>query len=199
MFCKPNDVSVLQALAPLEAKLNPTSHTHYQTRSALAAGPEYHASPDASRSQAKPNILASDMPDERLAERRHKYFRGLLLRGEPVDFPLLPFSFFGCPFSRFFGNCTHWAQRHLDRRPNFHFVRSPRGPTPHTRAPDSPTSFPPPRAAFPALLAMAVRMSALQNLPQSWRRALFLLQVLIVTLLLLPTGLYNGAIPKPTM
>ncbi len=45
---------------------------------------------------------------------------------------------------------------------------------------------------------MAVRMSALQNLPQSLRRALFLLQVLIVTLLL-PIGLYNGAIPKPTM
>ena len=47
-------------------------------------------------------------------------------------------------------------------------------------------------------LARAVRMTALQNLPQSWRRALLLLPVLIVTLIL-ATGLHNGAIPKPTL
>jgi hypothetical protein len=41
-------------------------------------------------------------------------------------------------------------------------------------------------------------MTVLQNLPQSWRRALFLLPVLIVTLIL-ATGLHNGAIPKPGM
>jgi hypothetical protein len=39
-------------------------------------------------------------------------------------------------------------------------------------------------------------MTALQNLPQSWRRLVFLLPVLVVTLIL-ATGLYNGSIPKP--
>ncbi len=55
---------------------------------------------------------------------------------------------------------------------------------------------PPPRPL--SRLARAVRMAALQNLPQSWRRALLLLPVLIVTLIL-ATGLHNGAIPKPTL
>ncbi len=41
-------------------------------------------------------------------------------------------------------------------------------------------------------------MTALQNIPQSWRRAIFLVPVAIITLLL-ATGLYNGAIPKPPL
>ncbi|SPQ23515.1 aee1a434-95fe-40b3-8802-dd5a24d2d1e5 [Thermothielavioides terrestris] len=39
-------------------------------------------------------------------------------------------------------------------------------------------------------------MAALHNLPQSWRRLVFLLPVLVITLIL-ATGLYNGSIPKP--
>lgn len=41
-------------------------------------------------------------------------------------------------------------------------------------------------------------MSALQNLPQSWRRLVFLLPVLVVALIL-ATGLYNGSLPNPRM
>lgn len=41
-------------------------------------------------------------------------------------------------------------------------------------------------------------MTALQNLPQSWRRLVFLLPVLVVTLIL-ATGLYNGSLPKPRL
>ena len=85
-FASPMTVSVLQALTPPETKLNPTYHKHYQTRSALAARPECHASPHASRNQTEPSIRESDTPDEGLAERRHKYFRGLLLYN-PLLFP----------------------------------------------------------------------------------------------------------------
>jgi hypothetical protein len=41
-------------------------------------------------------------------------------------------------------------------------------------------------------------MTVLQSLPQSWRRVIFLLPVLVMTLIL-ATGLYNGSIPKPTL
>ncbi|KAJ4288790.1 hypothetical protein N0V88_007326 [Collariella sp. IMI 366227] len=41
-------------------------------------------------------------------------------------------------------------------------------------------------------------MTVLQNFPQSWRRLIFLLPVLVISLIL-ATGLYNGAIPKPTI
>jgi hypothetical protein len=41
-------------------------------------------------------------------------------------------------------------------------------------------------------------MTALQSLPQSWRRVVFLLPVLVM-MLILATGLYNGSIPKPTL
>ncbi|KAL2017428.1 hypothetical protein VTK56DRAFT_2084 [Thermocarpiscus australiensis] len=41
-------------------------------------------------------------------------------------------------------------------------------------------------------------MSALQNFPQSWRRLVFLLPVLVITLIL-ATGLYNGSLPKPRL
>ncbi|KAK4150436.1 hypothetical protein C8A00DRAFT_18028 [Chaetomidium leptoderma] len=39
-------------------------------------------------------------------------------------------------------------------------------------------------------------MAAFHNLPQAWRRVVFLLPVLVITLIL-ATGLYNGTIPKP--
>ncbi len=71
-YASPITVSVLQALAPPETKLNRTSHTHHQTRSTLAAGP---------------NIPASDMPDEGLAKRRQKSLRGLLLYKVPLGSP----------------------------------------------------------------------------------------------------------------
>ncbi|KAL2264341.1 hypothetical protein VTK26DRAFT_6584 [Humicola hyalothermophila] len=41
-------------------------------------------------------------------------------------------------------------------------------------------------------------MTSLQNLPQSWRRTLFLLPVLVISLILV-TGLYNGSLPKPSL
>jgi hypothetical protein len=40
-------------------------------------------------------------------------------------------------------------------------------------------------------------MAALQSLPQ-WRRVVFLLPVMVL-MLILATGLYNGSIPKPTL
>jgi hypothetical protein len=41
-------------------------------------------------------------------------------------------------------------------------------------------------------------MAVLQNLPQSWRRLVFLLPVVVISLIL-ATGLYNGSIPKPPL
>lgn len=41
-------------------------------------------------------------------------------------------------------------------------------------------------------------MSVLQNIPQSWRRLVFLVPVLIISLIL-ATGLYNGSLPKPRL
>lgn len=89
-----------------------------------------------------------------------------------------------------FDNCTRWPPRHLARCPIC--ARPSPDPAPHPR----PAHFP---CASPALHSRrAARMTALQNLPQSWRRALFLLPVLVITLVL-ATGLYNGSIPKPPL
>jgi hypothetical protein len=40
-------------------------------------------------------------------------------------------------------------------------------------------------------------MTPLQNLPQSWRRVIFFLAILVT--LFLATGFYNGLIPKPPL
>ncbi|KAK4643878.1 hypothetical protein QC763_404310 [Podospora pseudopauciseta] len=41
-------------------------------------------------------------------------------------------------------------------------------------------------------------MAAFQNMPQAWRRLIFLIPVLIITLIL-ASGLYTGSLPKPRM
>ena len=73
-----------------------------------------------------------------------------------------------------------------------HFFRSRR---PTGRSIANPPAF---SLGLTIRACAGARMSALQNLPQSWRRLVFLLPVLVITLIL-ATGLYNGSLPKPRL
>lgn len=98
--------------------------------------------------------------------------------------------------------CTRWDSHRLGYKVRLFRSRRPTGQ--RTVAPasvaarSSPVNGAPGAFFSSALACAALRMTALQNLPQAWRRLIFLLPVLVITLIL-ATGLYNGSLPKPRL